>query len=669
MSGHLPGPGEPERPPCPQNGGGPAAERSVVVQGDNRGIVSTGDNAFNVIYAHGRFVEVDSVMELPFLTPPPLPASPAVRLFGRDALVDHVVECVTAGRSAQLYGQADIGKKAITTSVHRRLAAKGGRGHVLLPRAGETQSLEALYTRLAGLFFGRNFLRGVDESMLRARAAEISAHITLADCALGREDLSRLLETFPGCTFLLTSPYRTLPEAAAAFHVQPLSRAAAVELLSFELGLPDGPIGLQNPQFDHVYRMSEGRPQRLRLFAGYIRTSDEWHTRAGGDPFDQPAATEPGHIGPRQQAQAVAVALGEPARRLLVALAAVGAPLAPAWCAAVTGDPAGAESADELHDRRLVTRGEDGTVAATADAVAAVTELHWERWDPSLAAEGILSLLGGPSAPSVPTAPPAPQLLLAVARGLDEARDWAALVRFVRSAAPLALQCGYGRTAVQLYVLGRKAAGLSGADAEARLYFRTGEQARTVLDGDRIAVATALAVLATEGTHIGEAAGIAAHASDRLATDFARRVGRIVHRLVRFAQAKPALAVATAIAVAGAATGVVVAAAGSSGPPAGCSILNESTSAHGAAGDRQESAQFTAAAAQATDPALKSALQTEAADWDRLAADEQRYADDQTNDHTDANGALGSVNATIDQTGDLSKSIRDMKAVLQICEA
>ena len=140
MSGHLPGPGEPERPPCPQNGGGPAAERSVVVQGDNRGIVSTGDNAFNVIYAHGRFVEVDSVMELPFLTPPPLPASPAVRLFGRDALVDHVVECVTAGRSAQLYGQADIGKKAITVPNgvtanigDGQISVKGPKGTLTMP--------------------------------------------------------------------------------------------------------------------------------------------------------------------------------------------------------------------------------------------------------------------------------------------------------------------------------------------------------------------------------------------------------------------------------------------------------------------------------------------------------------------------------------------------------
>ncbi len=342
MSGPQPGPGVPaKRTPEASTypfAVGPSAEQLVVINGDNQGIVNVGDNAFNVIYAQGGFVEVDNVMELPLVELPPLPASPVSPLFGRDALVEEVVDQLSAGRGVQSYGVPDIGKKTVAATVHRRLAAAGGRGHVLLPRAGQAQSLETLYTRLASLFFGRNLLRGVDESVLRARGAAIRAHVTLADCTLGREDLVRLWETFPGCTFLLTSPFRTVPETAAAFHVQPLSHAAAIALLSAGLGQADGPVGLQNPQFDHVYRMSEGRPQRLHLFAEYIRNSDAWSAKNADEPFALPPLSEPGTVTPQQQAEALAVALTEPARSLLVALATFATPIAPAWCGAVAGE-------------------------------------------------------------------------------------------------------------------------------------------------------------------------------------------------------------------------------------------------------------------------------------------------------------------------------------------
>ncbi|WP_062214465.1 hypothetical protein [Streptomyces sp. NBRC 109706] len=130
------------------------------------------------------------------------------------------------------------------------------RWHLLLPRAGGSKTLGQLHGRLAGLFFGRNFLREPDEAMLRTAVAGTTDHVTLSDTTLSGEDLSSLVDTFSGCTFLITSEVSRLPTPAMSQHVQPLSRAAAVELLSGEPRLPLGPVGLQNLQFEHVYGMA-----------------------------------------------------------------------------------------------------------------------------------------------------------------------------------------------------------------------------------------------------------------------------------------------------------------------------------------------------------------------------------------------------------------------------
>ena len=552
-----------------------AQGRSIEIHGDNTGIVSTGDYAFNVVYTEGGFAETQSVMELPLREPPALPFRTPVKLFGRDVIVGQVTDKLTGGESVQLYGLDGVGKKSIVWEVHRRLAAEGVRGHVLLPQGDEEQSLEALYRRLAGVFFGKSFLRGIDESMLRNAVSEVDAHITLVDSTLSREDLSRVLVTFSGCTFLVTSQYSTLPASDTAYHVQPLPRDAAIELLSFELGLPLGPIGLQNLQFQHAYQMAEGKPRLLLLYAEFIKGSDAWRARSVEEPFDRPRPIDPGQLSPENQAQALAVALSEPARQALIALETFATPLTPAWCAAVTGSPQAAEAIAELSDRRLVTWDADGPVRITPEASTAVRAEGWDRSDPSTAAEGILALLTEDSAP-----PPEPQLFIAVTRALERDRQRATLVRFVKTTAPLALRAGDGSTAVQLYILGRKAAEFSGMSAEAQYYARTGTLMRAVMQGDRIAVAAALTALAAEAaggtTTAGAPTAGSGHHVVGHGTRSGHKISSWVQRALKLAQAKPAVAVAVSLAVVGATAGVVVAASGSASyaEPGGCAQLS-----------------------------------------------------------------------------------------------
>lgn len=627
-------------------------ERAVAIGGSNSGIVVTGDH--NVVLTHSGYEEIPSLRELPLMEAPVLAGSPPVTLFGREELVDTVVEELTAGHSVQLDGKEHVGKKAITDAVHARLAARGTRGHVLMPPTGEGHTLQGVYDRLARAFFGRELLREVDETILHAAVAEApSTLITLIDCDLSREDLTRLLRTFPTCVFLITSPRPTLPAPGVTHQVQPLGRAAAVKLLSNELGLPLGPIGLKNLQFDHAYQETKGRPQRLLQYAEFIKASDDWHARAGEEPFDEPRETAPGALSPRHQAETLAIALSEPARQVLVALATFGTPLAPEWFSAVTGYPGAADAAPELRDRRLVTY-ESGAYRITEDAVDAVRAQKWARTDPRLAANGILALLDGPNAPELPD----PYLLLAVARGLDDADHWATAIRFVRTAAPLALRAGRRQTALLLYALGKKAAGPGGTAADRQYFLDAGEHTRNLLEGDRAAVAAALAGLSLLAVQAGQSAAVVTGTTAvgvGKSAAAAAETKKAAGLLAKLTQTKAAVAAGAGAAAVGAATVVAVAVTGNE-VPAGCAEVKQALTTYEAQREdmrtyreladsyRRMASDLDAAAGKATDAAVRSAIRTKAADWNNEVAVAEQEDEDNRNAtygmHPDVEAAL-----------------------------
>ncbi|MFG2888410.1 hypothetical protein [Streptomyces sp. NPDC048248] len=602
---------------------------ALVVHGDVNGIVSQGDNAINVVFDGQRFVEIHSLIELPLRGAEVLAAPAGIRLFGRDDLVDQVVTQLTAGVSVQLYGSEGVGKNAIADAVHHRLAARGQRGHVLRPQSEGPNSLETLYKRLATLLFGKQFLRGVDETELHQAVAHVrDVHITVIDSALSRDDLSRLQQTFPGFTFLFTSPYLTLPDTSAAHHVQPLGRAAAIELLSSELGLELGPVGLQNLQFDWAYRMSEGRPQRLRLYAEFIKGADEWRTRGSREPHDQPPPVDSQQLSPLRQAETLAVALSEPARRVLVALATFGVPLAAAWFVPVTGHQDDMYAGPELFDRRLVTY-DGGAYRITGDAAAAVRGLNWAPTAAETAAEGLMTALAADGS----VARPDPSLLLAVAHVLNAGRKWALASRFVRTAVPTALTAGAPQAALQLYALGKAAALRGGLDKDREYYVRTEEQTRNLLEGDKAAVAAALLVLAPPVVPAAVTAG--------------GKIAGLVGKFTATLTTKTGLTVAAVTVATATAAGVVVAT--SDGTPAGCAeayaandTLRERdprTPQDLASGYRQMAADLGTAAGEATDSEVQSTLRNQATAFED-AADAKQGETPGRDVHPDVTAAL-----------------------------
>jgi hypothetical protein len=251
-------------------------------------------------------------------------------------------------------------------------------GVELLPHGDQPHTLDSLYERLVRSFF-KGTIFEPPETRLRAAAvaAGLSAVIVIGDCELAPGDLTRLLGTFPNCTFLLTSRKRTLFRAGSVHEVGPLELGDAIELIAQETGQDPG--GLRRLQAEQAHAMAAGQVQRLLQYAAFLTFSA---TRPGQDPLSL--------LAPAEQAGMLASGLSESARSVLAALGTFGTELVPDHFAAVTGLPAEpasgvplADAASELFAAGLVTRLSTGPGARnvayriTGDAAAAVTALGW----------------------------------------------------------------------------------------------------------------------------------------------------------------------------------------------------------------------------------------------------------------------------------------------------
>jgi hypothetical protein len=500
--------------------------RSQVAVGDgNVQILVNVDGSTQFGHAQGGLAL--QVRNVPVLTP-----RARRYLVGRDALIEKVSWDLYRQTSVQLFGAPGVGRTAVAEAVLRRLAAAaaGVRGVELRPQ-NQPHTLESLYRRLVHVFFGEIWYQP-EEAVLRLEVAraDLRALIVIMDCDLDHEDLSRLLGSFPGCTFLLTSRRQTLSEdAVAAYEVDPLTPGQARELVTRELG--SDLAGLQNLQWTEAYRLAGGQVQRLMEHVAFIKR----------------AATRPGHTdlqpAPLKEQVVILVAgLSEPARQVLIAMATFGITLTPALFGGVTGLPGAARAAGELVAAGLIKQ-EGDAFSITLDAAQVVAD-GGERTDPKVAADGLMPLLEAPD-------PPGPHLLLAVARALHDAGHDAYTSRLTRAAAPLALAAGEVEVWIRLVALGAQAASKSRRKLDLE-FFLNEQHTSSLLRGDTIAAAAALAAL-------GELLSNQ-HASAPAATRTARQ-SRQGRRLIR--QGRRALSVhhgvVAAAAIVAVATGLVVA--------------------------------------------------------------------------------------------------------------
>ena len=479
----------------------------------------------------------------------PVPVIPGrADLIGRDELIEQVCQDLLRGKTVQLFGAAGVGRSAVAEAVLRRQAAARVRAVQILPR-NEPYTLESLYARLVEAFFGVTWYEP-EEAVLRMEVAKagLSALIMVVDCDLGSDDLERLLASFAGCTFLLTSRRQTLPEdAGAAYEVDPLTSDQAQDLITRSLG--GDPSWSQSLQWEEAYRLTGGQVQRFAEHVAFIKRT-----------ATRPGQTDLLNVPVKEQVAILLAGLSEPARRAAIALSTYRLTLAPRVFGAVTGLPGAADSAAELITAGVVT--EEGTAFRIAPDAAEVLAGTGELTDPSVAADGLMALLAE-------TDPPDPHLVLAVARAVHEAGDDTRTTRLTRAGAPRALAAGEIAIWAGLVALGFQAATSSRRKADL-IFFLNEQHTGALLQGDKIAAAAALAALGellAEQQAPAAAAGhqIAGHHGLHQAERLSRPARQARRGLFSANHVIPVIAGVAAIAV-GAAIAVAVTAGASSVP-------------------------------------------------------------------------------------------------------
>jgi hypothetical protein len=423
------------------------------------------------------------VHDLTELRPQEIPALRTLREpepVGRATIVGQVAAQLRARTSVQLYGPAGLGKKAIARAVIRELRDDAVRGVELRPRLSQENTLTTLYEQLAGVFFHVSVTDPAEEQ-LRTAAGGITALVVIYDCELPADQVGRLLATFPGCVFLLTSQHRTIGRAGAAREIEPLDQRSALTLVTRELG--HDPVGLQQAQAGQACDLAAGQVQRLLLYAAFLRSTEWW---PGHRPLPELTVTE--------VATVLAGGLSAPARQVLVALATFGVGLPPDLFAAVTGltpqrPGEDLRIADELLAARLV-RERGSEVIITEDAIAAVRST-WPPASAPAAARGLLPLLTSGDA----ARPVSADLLVAVARQLaGRSEDAQLATRFIRAATPAAMRARQTRAWIQLIALGLREAAAAGSQPDVE-YFLQEEHTRALFQGDKAAAAAAVVEL------------------------------------------------------------------------------------------------------------------------------------------------------------------------------
>jgi hypothetical protein len=473
-----------------------------------------------------QFGHIDSGVALRVREIPVRASSGRADPVGRDAIIEDVAECLSRGTNVQLFGVPGVGRTAIAEAAARRLGAAGVQCVELMVGA-EPHALDSLYRRLVLVFFGMPWIEP-EEAVLRAEVAraDLRALILITDCDLPPGDLGRLLGTFSGCTFLLTSRQRTLEHGEGeAYEVDPLTPDQARELISRVLG--GEPAGLQNLQVEDAWRLADGQVQRLLQHAAFLERS-----------VRRPGPTPTSPVPPEEQVTFLVTGLTEPARRVLIALATFGVPLEPSMFAPVTGLPAAESSAAELLSAGLIAP--SGPAYQITPDAATVLARGEERTDPLVAADGLIPQLDGPGAPD-------PQLLLAVARALRAAGHDTQVSRLTRAAAPLALAAGQVDVWIQMAALGAQSAASAHRKPDLE-YFLNEQHTAALLRSDTAAAAAALAALA-ELLNAHHTVQTSTHTLTRTrGLTRARRAAHLTHRALSAGHGAGAAVAATAVA-------------------------------------------------------------------------------------------------------------------------
>ncbi len=340
------------------------------INGSVSGQVAVGSHILQIGSVHGGVVNVAVPGQAPVPRARPLPVllrpRPFPGLVGRAEEVESAVAALRSARPVQLSGEPGAGKTALLRHLAYHPAAASFPAGVAYLSALRQPADDLLHSLFEAFYQADAPLKPSFTELCHLLQG-VQALVVLDDVELGREEVERIQNAAPGCTFLWSAPERQGWGEVRALPLPGLAPEEARTLVEQALERPlaaDEQAGL-----DELCRATGGYPLPLLQAAARVRED--------GVPLREVvaqlrAASSPGEAGVDTVAK-----LPEAGRNLMVLLAALGgALLHPRHAAAIAGVPAAGEELERLERCGLAQR--QGERYRVLEPLAAATLRAWD---------------------------------------------------------------------------------------------------------------------------------------------------------------------------------------------------------------------------------------------------------------------------------------------------
>jgi hypothetical protein len=291
-------------------------EVRIHVEGSVSGQIAVGDNILQIGSIHGGIVNILAPGERPIPRPRPTPINARPRAFrelvGREQEVGIAVSVLRSAQPVEIYGPAGLGKTSLLRHLSHHQVAEEFIDGVVYARALQKTADDTIQ-EIFQAFYECDVPYKPTDVQFRLQVGDKHALILLDDVDWGREEVERLLDVAPGCTFLLGSPRRQVWEEGRPIALRGLSEEAALALAEQRLGRPFSPEEL--PLARSLCGALEGHPLRLVQAIGLVQE--------GSKTLRETVASLRSEAPPRALARRALAACSPPERRVLAMLGAL----------------------------------------------------------------------------------------------------------------------------------------------------------------------------------------------------------------------------------------------------------------------------------------------------------------------------------------------------------
>jgi hypothetical protein len=343
----------------------PPGNIEAQIQGEISGQVAVGNYNIQIGAIHGGVVNVAAPEQQPRPQPRPTPVflrpRPFPGLLDREEEVNAASTALQSTTPVEFHGQAGLGKTTLLRHLSHHPAATSFPDGIIYLSARH-QPVADLLQSLFDAFYESDAPFKPTDAQVRHALQGKQALILLDDVNLARDEVEALMDTAPGCIFLLASPERRLWGEGRAMALRGLPSDDALALVERELGRPLTPE--ERPAAQALCTALECHPLRLLQAAAMAREEDrslaEVAVRLSPSTMLRTGARDKARrteaLSPTETLTAEALnSLQEPEQQVLAALATLGGASLPAdHLATLTGLADAVPALEALQRRGLV---------------------------------------------------------------------------------------------------------------------------------------------------------------------------------------------------------------------------------------------------------------------------------------------------------------------------